>query len=315
MKGYLFSILKRKDKSMTEEIVILNKKRKGDIKDLIRDVRGKQVMLDSDIAALFDVEVKYLNRQMKRNINRFPEDFCFRLTNQETNNLRCQNVTAKELSSKRRYNPYVYTEHGIIALASVLKSDIAAEMSVKVVRAFVENRKSLLALQQYALGLTTLRNDFDQFKDETTKTFGIILKKMEGDEPLKEKLLLNGQYFDAYESIVNLIESSNKSIVLVDPYADDKSLVYLSHKKEQISVTIYKGKYSKLKEEEIDAFNKQFGLLKVKDFNYSHNRYLIIDSKVVYDLGVSLNQVGGKIFTISKLEIKEVVDVLIKLFN
>ena len=296
-----------------ELIPILDKKEESDIKNLIHTFRGKQVMLDSDIAVLFKVETKRLIQQTKRNINRFPEDFCFQLNSKEFRNLRLQNVSSSY--GGRRYLPYVYTEHGIIALASVLKSDVAAEMSVKVVRAFVENRKTLLALQQYALGLTNLRNDFDEFKDETTKTLEVILEKMELNEPIKEKLLLNGQYFDAYEEVVKLIERAKKSLILVDPYADDKTLVLLSHKNKGVSLTIYKGEHSKLKTTEVEAFSKQYGEISIRSFNNSHNRYLIIDSCEVYDLGTSINRMGGKIFTINKEELKEVKVVLISLFH
>ena len=111
-------------------VELLETKEESEIKDLIYELRGKQVMLDSDIATLFEVEVKQLNRQMKRNINRFPEDFCFQLSSKETKDLRCQNVTTNLLSSKRRYYPHVFTEQGIIALAGVLKSDAADQMCI-----------------------------------------------------------------------------------------------------------------------------------------------------------------------------------------
>ena len=215
----------------------------------------------------------------------------------------------------RRYLPYVYTEHGIIALASVLKSDIAAEMSVKIVRAFVESRKLLYMLQHYSFGLTTLRNDFYEFKDETTKTLEVILKRMENDEPLKEGLFLNGQWFDAFDAITNLIKRAKKSIVLVDPYADKTSLVYLSHKSIGVTLTIYKSEYSKLSIEEIEIFEKQYGNIIVKEFNESHNRYLILDSTEVYDLGTSLNNAGNKIFTINRIEVQKIADAIIELFK
>ena len=301
---------------MVEKLIpILENKEESEIKEMIHTFRGKQVMLDSDIATLFGVETRNLNKAMKRNLNRFPEDFCFQLNSNEFKALKFQIGTSKNTKGGRRKLPYVYTEHGIIALASVLKSDIAAEMSVKIVRAFVENRKTLSAFQQYALGLTILRNDFDEFKDETTKNIDMILKKMESNEPLKEKLLLNGQYFDALETVVKLVERAKESIVLVDPYADDKSLVILTHKSKDVKVTVYKGNRSKLKETEIGAFNKQYGGLLVKDYNLAHNRYLIIDSSEVYDLGTSINNMGGKIFTMNKEEIEEVADALINIFK
>ena len=127
-------------------------------------------------------------------------------------------------------------------------------------------------------------------------------------------LFKDGQYFDAYEQVIKLIERAKQSIVLVDPYADDKSLVLLTHKSKDVKVTIYKGSYSKLKEAEIEVFNKQYGGLLVEDYNLAHNRYLIIDSNEVYDLGTSINNMGGKIFSINKQEIKQVRDVLINMF-
>lgn len=126
---------------------------------------------------------------------------------------------------------------------------------------------------------------------------------------------MNGQYFDAFEEVIKLVERAKHSLVLVDPYADDKSLVLLSHKKNGVKVTIYKSQHSKLKTIEVEAFSKQYGEITIKDFNESHNRYLIIDSSEVYDLGTSVNRMGGKIFTMNKEELKEVRDVLIKLFR
>lgn len=297
----------------TESISLLETKEQTEIKDLIYTFRGKQVMLDSDLAVLFNVETKRLIQQTKRNINRFPEDFCFQLNSEEFRNLRLQNVSSSY--GGRRYLPYVYTEHGIIALASVLKSDIAAEMSVKIVRAFVESRKLMYMLQEYSFGLTTLRNDFYEFKDETTRTLGVILKRMENEEPLKEGLFLNGQWFDAFDTITNLIKKAKKSIVLVDPYADKTSLVYLSHKSNGVALTIYKSEYSKLSIEEAEIFEKQYGKVILNEFNESHNRYLILDSNEVYDLGTSLNKAGNKIFTINRIEVQKIADAIIELFK
>ena len=299
----------------TESIPLLETKEETEIKDLIYTFRGKQVMLDSDIAVLFKVETRNLNKAMNRNRNRFPEDFCFQLNSKEFKDLKFQNGTSKNTQGGRRKLPFVYTEHGIIALASVLKSDIAAQMSVKIVRAFVESRKLMYMLQHYSFGLTTLRNDFYEFKDETTRTLGVILRRMENDEPLKEGLFLNGQWFDAFDAITNLIKRAKKSIVLVDPYADKTSLVYLSHKSYGVDLTIYKSEHSKLSIEEIEIFEKQYGNVIVKEFNESHNRYLILDSTEVYDLGTSLNNAGNKIFTINRIEVQKIEDAIIELLK
>ena len=295
---------------------LLDTKEETEIKDLIYEFRGKQVMLDSDLANLFEVETKALNQQMKRNINRFPEDFCFRLNREEYFSiLRSQNVTSNALSSKRRYYPYVYTEQGIIALAGVLKSDIADQMCIRISRVFAK-MKHMIATFSFPLEfLSKFYGEFIDFKEFTLNKFDEIFKRLEKLEPKKEVLLLDDEWFNAFDAVVKLVEHAKESIVLVDPYADEKSLVYLSHKRDGVKVTIYKGQFSKLKIEEVEAFSKQYGEIVVKDYFKSHNRFLILDSDEVYDLGTSLNKIGNKIFTINKIEIEEIINVLIEKFS
>ena len=298
-----------------ELIPISGKKEESEIKNLIYTFRGKQVMLDSDIALLFCVEVKYLNRQMRRNISRFPSDFCFQLNSKELISQRCQNVTFSNSVKNRKYLPYVYTEQGIIALAGVLKNEAADEMCVKISRVFIQMKTALIEYKEHLELLSKYYGEFIDFKQFTVSKFDEIFTRVEKLEPKKEVLLLSGEYFDAYEAIIKLIERAKESIVLVDPYADDKSLVFLSHKGSGVKLTIYRSKHSTLKNEEIEAFNKQYGEVLVKEYNDAHNRYLIIDSSEVYDLGTSLNRIGGKIFMINKVEIKEVANLLNKLFK
>ena len=299
---------------MQEEIKLLNDLDEKEIKNLIYEFRDREVMLDSDIAILFNVETKNLNKAMKRNIDRFPEDFCFQLNSNELKTQRFQNVTFRSSVRNRKYLPYVYTEQGIIALAGVLKSEVADKMCVRISRVFIKMRTALVEYKKHLQFLSKYYGEFIDFKQFTVSKFDEIFARVGKLEPKKEVLLLSGEYFDAYEAIIKLIERAKESIVLVDPYADDKSLVLLTHKSKDVKVTIYKGSYSKLKEAEIEAFNKQYGGLLVKDYNLAHNRYLIIDSHEVYDLGTSINNMGGKIFTINKQEIKEVRDVLINMF-
>ena len=294
---------------------LLNTKEETEIKDLIYTFRDTQVMLDSDIAKLFNVETKKLNKAMKRNLNRFPEDFCFKLCPKEINNLRFHFGTSNTLSSKRRYFPYVYTEQGIIALAGVLKSDVADQMSVKISRVFVKMRNALIAYAKPLEFLGKFYGEFIDFKELTLSKINEAFVRIEKLEPTKEVLLLDGEWFNAYDAVIKLVERAKESIVLVDPYIDEKSLVFLSHKKTNVKVTIYKGEFSKLKEKEVESFSKQYGEIIVKDYFKSHNRFLILDSDEVYDLGASLNKIGNKIFTINKIEIKEVREVLINFFN
>ena len=299
---------------MTKELIpILETKEESEIKNKIYNFRGKEVMLDSDLAELFKVETRRLNEQMRRNKNRFPNDFCFQLNSQEFKILTSQNAISSY--GGRRYRPYVYTEHGIIALAGVLKSDVANEMCVKIARVFVKMKNALIAYAEPLKMISQVHGELIEFKEYTLKKFDEVFNRLEKLEPKKEVLLLNDEWFDAFEAIIKLIESAKESIVLVDPYVDDKSLAYLSHKIEGVKVTIYKSNRSKLKQTEIEAFSKQYGELIIKEFNESHNRFLILDSNEVYDLGTSLNNMGNKIFTINKMEIKEVANILIKKFD
>ena len=165
------------------------------VENLIHEIRGMQVMLDSDVAFFFGTTISNLNRQMKRNIERFPEDFCFQLSDDEMENLRCQNGTTKMLSSKRRYNPYVYSEHGIIALAGVLKSDIAAKASVEISRKFVEMRKTLIENSNLILMATETKKELLEFENETNKRFDEIYRwKEEKDLPI-DKVIAEMVYF------------------------------------------------------------------------------------------------------------------------
>ena len=299
-----------KDKTDT----IIETKSEIDIKKLIYRIRDKQVMLDSDIAFFFGVTTGNLNKQMKRNIRRFPEDFCFQLTSNEYSSLLFQNGISNKKGGRRTL-PFVYTEQGIITLAGVLKSEIADDMCIKISRVFTKMRSALLEYKQHLEILSKYYGEFIDFKQFTVSKLDEAFNRIEKLEPKKEVLLLSGEYFDAFESIIKLVELAKKRLVLVDPYADDKSLMFLSHKNNAVKVTIYKSKLSKLKIEEVEAFSNQYGKIEVKEYNDSHNRYLIIDSNEVYDLGTSLNRIGGKLFTINKIEIKEIKDILTKLFE
>ena len=298
---------------MNEEIVILDINDENKIKELIHEFRGKQVMLDSDIAQCFNVPTSRLNEQMKRNKDRFPEDFCFQLNSFEFRNLTSQNAISSY--GGRRHLPYVYTEQGIIALAGVLRSAVADQMSVRIARVFINMRTALIEYKDQLEIVSKYYGEFIDFKQFTVSKLDDAFTRIEKLEPKKEVLLLSGEYFTAFEEVIKLIERAKESLVLVDPYADDKSLMFLSHKKPGVKVTIYKSKNAKLKAEEVDAFSKQYGEIKVNEYNNSHNRYLIIDSDEVYDLGTSLNRIGGKDFTMNKIEINEVRDVLIGLFT
>ena len=280
------------------------------IECLIYEVRGMPVMLDSDVAFFFSEKTERVNQQMKRNKNRFPDDFCFKLNSAEFKNLTLQN--ARTSYGGRRSLPYVYTEHGIIALAGVLKSDIAARASIEISRKFVAMRKALLANSDLLLMTTETKKELLEFKNETNQKFDELYRWKEEKELPKDKVISEGKYFDAFEFITAIIKEAIDNIVLVDPYCDSKALVFLNNKNKDVSLTIYKGQHSKLKEEETKIFEAQNGSTNVVTKNPLHDRFLIIDQNKCFLLGSSLNNAGKSLLTITKIELdgakKQIID-------
>ena len=283
---------------MKNELLIDEKNK--NIKEKIFVCHGVQVMLDSDVANLFAVETKNLNKQVKRNEERFPEDFCFKLNSKEFKNLRFQNATSSY--GGRRHLPYVFTEHGIVALAGVLKSDIAAKMSVEIARAFIQMRHFIIENGDVLLKLAQLQNRQINFEIETNKRFDEILKLINKADLPKQVLFFDGQYYDAYDFISSLIRKAETSICLIDPFCDNRALTFLSNKKPNVSVVICKSSKTKLTNKEIDIFAKQYGAIQIINNNDVHDRFLIIDSVECYSLGTSLNFAGKKTFVITKIE-------------
>ena len=283
----------------------------NEIENKIYTIRGQQVMLDSDIAFLFRVDVKRLNQQMNRNRDRFPADFCFKLNSLEFKYLRLQNVTFNSSTKGRKYYPYVYTEHGIIALAGVLKSEVAGKMSVEIARAFIQMRKFILENGDMMLALAKLQNRQLEFENETNIKFDNILKRIEKLDIPKAALFFAGQWYDAYGFIVEIIKKAHNSIVIIDPYCDGKVLTYLANKTSGTDVLLIKSDKSKIGEDEIKIFKSQYGEITIRTFNDIHDRYLIIDNDECYSLGASLNYVGNKLFTISKIEDRDIINLII----
>ena len=203
----------------------------------------------------------------------------------------------------RRYLPYVYTEHGIIALSGVLKSDVAAKASVEISRKFVEMRKALIENSNLILMATETEKDLLEFKNETNQKFDELYRWKEEKELPKEMIIAEGKYFDALEFITKIISGAKKSVVLVDPYCDSKALLFLNHKQEGAVVTIYKGTHSKLKDEEVAIFESQNGKANVFTKDPLHDRFIIIDQTNCYFLGSSLNHAGKSLLTISKINL------------
>ena len=284
-------------------------KEKPIIENLIYEIRGKQVMIDSDLAQLYEVETKQLNRQVKRNIERFDEDFMFRLTDSEYQNLKCQIGTSSSSNyGGRRTLPYVFTEMGVTTLASVLHSEIAISMSKKIIRAFVTMRhyiSSNLIEQKYINNLVL--EDHKKIKILETS-----FQKLEEKRKVNE-IYFNGQIFDAYSKIQEIFKSTAKRLIIIDAYADNTLLDII--KRLNVEVIIITKPNNYLTKQDIIKYNKQYHNLRVIFNNKFHDRYFILDESTVYHCGASINRIGYKTFSINLISDKEVCNSLINKVN
>ena len=279
------------------------------ITNLIYTIRGKQVMLDSDLADLYQVETKYLNRQRGRNSDRFPEDFCFQLTKEEYDFLRCQNVTSKneEGSGGRRYMPYMFTEQGIAMISAVLKSDVATKVSVNIMRAFVEMRKFVLSNREMFARLD--RVELKQL--ETDKKLEEVFNYIASNTEVKQKIFFDGQIYDAFSFIADLIGKAQSKMILIDNYVDVNTLNILCKKNSGVDVLIATSGKGNLTTKDINKFNAQYPSLSVKTTTDFHDRFLIIDDREGYFIGASIKDAGKKSFAITKIEDGKIVQDLI----
>ena len=289
-----------------KNLVIVHNK---EIQSMIYTFRGSQVMLDSDLAMLYQVETIYLNRQRNRNAERFPEDFCFQLSKEEYEILRCQNVTSKNEngSGGRRYLPYVFTEQGIAMLSSVLKSEVAAKASINIMRAFVEMRKFLISNNEMFDRLD--RVELKQL--ETDKKLEEVFDYIATTKEVKQKIFFNGQIYDAFSLMVEIVEKAEKELILIDNYVDVNTLNILSKKRKQVDVMIVTSGKGNLTKKDVTKFNSQYPKLTVKINEDFHDRFIIIDRTEVYHVGASIKDAGKKSFGITKLEEQDLIDSLL----
>lgn len=272
-----------------------------DIKNLIYTIRGKQVMLDSDVARLYHYETKNINKAVKRNIERFPEDFCFQLTEEEFQTLRFQFGTSKqneEFRGGRRYLPYVFTEQGIAMLAGVLKNDIAVKVSINIIKSFIEMRKFISSNGQLFDRLTNVEYKLL----EHDKKFDKVFDQLQNEENIKQKIFFEGQIYDAYSLIIDIIKKANRKILIIDNYIDDSVLKMLTKKNDKVVVVILTSEKSNIQKIDIQKFNKEYPILKVAKTNKFHDRFIVIDNKEMYHLGASIKDLGKKCFGINKIE-------------
>ncbi|GBU21874.1 hypothetical protein R80B4_01776 [Fibrobacteres bacterium R8-0-B4] len=271
-----------------------------DIESRIFTIRGLQVMLDSDLAELYQVPVKVLNQAVKRNIGRFPPDFHFKLDKIEFEalGLRSQVVTSSSHGGVR-YMPYVFTEQGVSMLSAILRSDVAISISVQIIRTFVKMRKTL----SQNGGIVQRLEFVEQKQIETDKKINKIFDALESkDNVPKCGVFFDGQVFDAYVLTTKIIKSAKQSIILIDNYIDESVLMMFSKKNKNVIVTLLTKSISKQLELDIAKFNLQYPTMEVKVFTFSHDRFLIVDNKEIYHIGASLKDLGKKLFAFSKIE-------------
>ena len=330
--------------------------KKDNIAKNIYLVRGKQVMLDSDLAKLYNVETKVFNQAVKRNLGRFPKEFRFQLAKEEfenlrsqivtsssgdtslrsqsvtldntslgfqngilsNNSLRSQNATLNDVTNlrfqkgtsntgrgkHRKYLPYVFTEQGVAMLSAVLRSDVAVQISIQIMKAFVEIRHFVQENSLLLKEINQIKTDQVSLRIETDKKFEQVFNALEaGKEPPKQGVFFNGQIFDAYIFVTKIIRKAKTSIVLIDNYVDDSVLTMLSKRKKNVSVRIYTKRISKQLQLDLEKHNSQYPLVEIVKFDKAHDRFMILDDKIVYHIGASLKDLGKKWFAFSKIEL------------
>ena len=314
-------------------LVVQDKISNEEIKNLIYTIRGKQVMLDSDVARLYHYETRRINETVNRNKQRFPGNFCFQLTEEEYKFLRCKHSTLNEVNSEniigdkslrsqiatldenagrgkhRKYLPYVFTEQGIAMLSGLLKNDIAIQVSINIMNAFVEMRKFLAVNGQLFERLTNVEYKLL----EHDKKFDKVFDQLQNEENIKQKIFFEGQIYDAYSLIIDIIKQAGKKILIIDNYIDDSVLKMLTKKNKNVEVVILTSEKSNIDKIDIQKFNKEYPILKVAKTNKFHDRFIVIDNKEMYHLGASIKDLGKKCFGINKIEDIEIIEKIINI--
>ncbi|SDA92283.1 ORF6N domain-containing protein [Algoriphagus alkaliphilus] len=282
-----------------------------EIETRIFTVRGMQVMLDSDLAEMYEVETKVLNQAVKRNLERFPNDFRFQLEEFEyqvlrikkenlTHSLRSQIVTLKSGRGKhRKYLPFVFIEQGIAMLSALINSNTAVQVSIQIMQAFINMRKFLMQNASVFQRLDLL--EMKQFHSE--EKIEQIFKALEAGQPKLEKgIFFDGQIFDSYAFISSLIKNAKSEIILIDNYVDESVLTLLTKRSNKVKASIFSRNISKAFQLDVEKHNSQYPEIQILQFSQSHDRFLLIDRKDLYHLGASLKDLGKKWFAFSRMD-------------
>lgn len=273
-----------------------------EIHSRIYTLRNVQVMLDKDLAQFYDVKPIRLREQVKRNIKRFPSDFMFQLSEEEVDLMVSQNA----IPSKQHLGgslPFAFTEQGVAAISAVLTSERAIEVNIQIMRAFVAMRKFITINAQIFQRLNVVERKQLEHKLETDEKFNRIFNALEEKEITpKQGIFFDGQIFDAYQFVSDLIRTAHKSIIIIDNYIDDTVLTHLTKRRKNVTVTIFTKTITKQMVLDVEKYNQQYQPIGIKEFNNSHDRFLIIDNKTVYHFGASLKDLGKKWFAFSKMD-------------
>lgn len=272
-----------------------------DIKSLIYVVRGQQVMLDSDLAMLYQVETKVFNQAVSRNIERFPENFRFQLTKEEFEALRSQIATSNGRGG-RRYRPYMFTEQGIAMLSGVLRSDVAIQVSIRIMNTFVEMRRFIANNALLFEKVSDIELKQLEYQKSTDEKFDKVFQYIEDHAESEQKIFFDGQIYDAFSLITSIIQKATKEIILIDGYVDVDTLNILAKKNIGVDVKIYTYASAPLTNRDAANFNAQYPTLTVKKTQVFHDRFIILDGKTAYHIGASIKDAGKKCFGISVLE-------------
>ena len=289
--------------------------------DLIRSriftIRGVQVMLAPDLADLYQVETRVFNQSVKRNIKRFPDNFRFQLTKDELDEVitNCDNPDRLRFSPQA---PFAFTEQGIAMLSGVLNSDVAVQVSIRIMNTFVAMRKALASIAPLlsrieATERRQLKLEDSQVRNE--ERFKLILDAMQDKKFPPQKVFFDGQVYDAFEQMKKFVRMAKKELIVIDPYFSDSVLPLIAQKRKDVEVLVVKNSRSKLLHDvDVAQFNTQYAnSLTVKVSDRFHDRFLIIDKTTLIHVGASLNHLGKKCFAFSSLDKSNIPDILAKI--
>ena len=282
-----------------------------DLRSLVYVIRGQQVMLDSDLAALYQVETKVFNQAVSRNIERFPENFRFQLTAEEYVALRSQLVTSNGRGG-RRYLPYAFTEQGIAMLSGVLRSDVA----IRIMNTFVEMRRFIANNALLFERISNIELKQLEYQKSTDERFDKVFRYIDDHAESQQKIFFDGQIYDAFSLLVSLIQKAEREIALIDGYVDVNTLNLLAKKQPNVRVKCYTYASARLTNQDVAQFNAQYPTLEVTRTQVFHDRFLILDGTTAYHIGASLKDAGKKCFGITLLEEPQLIaDLLNRLQN